>query len=52
MKLSFEKSKFFKLETNFLGYVVSHNVIKTDPEKISTIVKFRFLEIFESSEAS
>jgi len=39
MKISIEKSKFFKLETNFLGYVVSHNVIKTDPEKISTIVK-------------
>jgi len=40
MKISIEKSKFFKLETNFLGYVVSHNVIKTDPEKISTIVKY------------
>jgi len=35
-----KKSKFSKLETNFLGYVVSHNVIKTDPEKISTIVKY------------
>jgi len=33
-KFSIEKSKFFKLETNFLGYVVSHNVIKTDPEKM------------------
>jgi len=40
MKISIEKSKFFKLETNFLGYVVSHNVIKTDLEKISTIVKY------------
>jgi len=40
MKISVEKSKFFKLETNFLGYVVSHNVIRTDPEKISTIVKY------------
>jgi len=39
MKIFIEKSEFFKLETNFLGYVVSHNVIKTDPEKISTIVK-------------
>jgi len=36
MKISIEKTKFFKLETTFLGYVVSHNVIKTDPElKIS-----------------
>jgi len=33
MKISIEKSKFFKLETTFLGYVVSHNVIQTDPEK-------------------
>jgi len=33
MKISIEKSKFFKLETTFLGYVVSHNIVKTDPEK-------------------
>jgi len=39
MKISLEKSKFSKLETAFLGYNVSHNVIKTDPEKISTIMK-------------
>jgi len=30
LKISIEKSKFFKLETNFLGYLVCHNVIKTD----------------------
>jgi len=36
MKVSVEKSKFFKLETTFL---VSPNVIKTDPKKISTILK-------------
>jgi len=40
MKISIEKSKFFKLETTFLGYVVPHNVIKTDPEKISTVLKY------------
>jgi len=39
MKISIEK-KFFKLETTFLGYVVSHNVIKTEHEKISTKVKY------------
>jgi len=33
MKISIEKSKLFKLETTFLGYVVSHNVIKTDKNK-------------------
>jgi len=40
IKISIEKAKFFKLEATFLGYVVSHNVIKTDPEKISTILKY------------
>ncbi len=40
MKISLEKSKFFKLETAFLGYMVSYNVIKTDPEKISTISNY------------
>jgi len=40
MKISIEKSKFFKLETTFLGYIVSHNVIKTDPKKISTFLKY------------
>jgi len=39
MKISIKKSKFFKLKTNFLGYVVI-NVIKTDPEKMYTIVKY------------
>jgi len=40
MKISIQKSKFFKLETTFLGYFVSRNVIKTDPEKKSTILKY------------
>jgi len=40
MKISLEKSKFFKRETSFLGYIVSYNVIKTDPEKIYTIIKY------------
>jgi len=44
MKIFIEKSKFFKLESTFLGYVVSHNVIKTDPEKISTILKYPILK--------
>jgi len=52
MKISIEKSKFFKLETTFLGYVVSHNVIKTDSEKISTILKYPIPKTFESLEAS
>ncbi len=40
MKISLEKSKFFLQETSFLGYVVSYNVIKTDPEKIAAIQKY------------
>jgi len=44
MKISIEKSKFFKLETTFLCYVVSHDVIKTDAEKISTILKYPILK--------
>ncbi len=42
MKISLEKCKFFKLETAFFGYIVSHNVIKTDPQKISTIMKYLY----------
>jgi len=38
MKISLKKSKFFKLETEFLCYIVSQNVIKTDPD--STIMKY------------
>jgi len=40
MKISLEKSTFFKRETSFLGYIVSYNVIKTDPEKIDAIIKY------------
>jgi len=47
-----EKSKFFKLETTFLGYVVSHNVIKTDPEKISTILKYPIPKIIRELRCS
>jgi len=51
MKISIDKSKFFKLETTFLAYVVSHNVIKTDAEKISTIENIQIQKTFESLEA-
>lgn len=37
MKISLEKSKFYSKEVEFLGYVVGHNVIKTDPNKLETI---------------
>jgi len=35
-----EKYQFFKLETSFLGYLVSQNIIKTDSQKIKTISKY------------
>ncbi len=40
MKISLEKSQFFKLETTFLGYVVEQNIIKTDLQKIDTISNY------------
>jgi len=40
LKANMKISKFFKRETSFLGYIVSYNVIKTDPEKIDTIIKY------------
>lgn len=40
MKISLEKSKFFKKEVEFLGYIVANNVIKTDPHKIEAIFNF------------
>lgn len=40
MKISIEKSRLFEKEVEFLGYVISHNVIKTNPEKVKTINDF------------
>lgn len=40
MKLSSEKSKYFYTETEFLGYVISHNAIKMDPQKLITIEEY------------
>lgn len=37
MKISLEKSRFYEEEVEFLGCVVAHNVIKTDPKKVETI---------------
>jgi len=43
MKISLEKSKYFKRETSFLRYIVFNNVINTDPEKMchyGVIIKY------------
>lgn len=37
MKVSDEKSHFFKTEIEFLGHMIKHNKITVDPEKIATI---------------
>lgn len=40
MTISNEKSIYFKEEVKFLGYVISHNCIKTDPDKVKTINEY------------
>lgn len=40
MKFSIEKSKFFRKETEFLGFLVSYKIIKNDLPKIKTIVDY------------
>lgn len=37
MKISNEKSHFFKLNIEFLGHIIKHGRITVDPEKIATI---------------
>lgn len=37
MKISDEKSHFFKQSIEFLGHVITHNKITVDPEKVATI---------------
>jgi len=37
MKIFLEKSKFFRRKVEFLGYIISNKIIKTDPQKIETI---------------
>lgn len=37
MKISAEKSQFFKSEIEFLGHIIKHNKISVDPVKIATI---------------
>lgn len=40
MRVSLEKSKFFKTSVEYLGFVVSTNGIKTCPSKIDSIVNY------------
>lgn len=41
MKISNEKSHFFKHETEFLGHIIKHGKITVDPEKIATIREYQ-----------
>lgn len=41
MRISTEKSKFFRHEVEFLGFVVSQNGIKTSPDKVHDILNFQ-----------
>lgn len=48
MKISLEKSRFFELEVEFLGYRVGSKVIKTDPKKLK-LFKHKNKEVFKIS---
>lgn len=40
MTINNEKSTYFKQEVKFLGYVVSWNYIKTDPDKVKAMNEY------------
>lgn len=44
MKISNEKSHFFKKQIEFPGHIILHNKITVDPEKITTIRNFEVCE--------
>lgn len=48
MRVSQEKSKFFKREVEFLGFVVSERGIKTCPNKVSDIVEYEIPKTLRS----
>lgn len=39
--VNLEKSKFFQPEVKFLGYIISTNGMRLDPEKLDAVMKFR-----------
>ncbi len=38
-RTALEKCKFFRKEVNFLGFIVSVNRIRIDPEKITLLIE-------------
>ncbi|GBP12168.1 Retrovirus-related Pol polyprotein from transposon gypsy [Eumeta japonica] len=40
LKVSDEKSKFFQTEVEYLGHIITHNKIATNPEKVEAIEKY------------
>jgi len=40
MRVAPEKTKFFKESVEFLGFIVTSNGAKTDPEKVKTIQEY------------
>lgn len=40
LKVSDEKSKFFQTEVEYLGHIIKHNKIATNPEKVEAIEKY------------
>ena len=41
MRISPEKSKFFKVEVEYLGFIVSREGIKTCPDKVKSILEYQ-----------
>jgi len=39
-RTALEKCKFFRKEVNFLGFIVSVNGIRMDPEKITLLIEW------------
>lgn len=46
MKISDEKSRFFRSDIEFLGHIIKHSKITVDPEKIATIRDYEVIRSF------
>lgn len=48
MRISVQKSRFFRTEVSFLGFIVTTEGIKTCPDKVRDIIEFRVPESLKS----
>ena len=52
LKIKRSKCDLVKSEAKFLGYIISHGLISTDPEKIKAFQVFRYHKHYNNSKAS